>query len=359
VAILNTWRPRAGGSDPGEQLHALVQCDYCLPPRTMPGSAAHLRRVGWQFDDLEHGPHRCPICPPGSSGKRRLRLSEPSEAPALPNVIVIGAQKAGTTALHDYLDLHPEVAMAVDKELDFFVDPDCGQRTEEYASFFDGRSPLRGETSPRYTMDPIAQGVPGRIRATVPEVKLIYLVRDPIERALADYAQYAAVWEAVTPGEAFRDLGDPYDRYTAPGLYARQLERYLGVFPPEQIMVVDQAELLQDRRSVLREVFRFIGADEDFESPDFDRLLNTSASRRRTTQAWRRMRGSRIAGLAKRLPPQPRRVTLGIARRLVSRPAKPPPEPTPELRERLRATFEADVARLRELTGRDFETWQL
>lgn len=359
MAILNTWRLRAAHSDHGEQLHALVQCDYCLPPRTRPGSAADLRRVGWRFDDFERGPHRCPICPPRSSDQGRLRLSEPSETPALPNVIVIGAQKAGTTALHDYLDLHPGVSMAVDKELDFFVDPDCRQRTDEYATFFDGRSPVRGETSPRYTIDPIAPGVPERIRATVPDVKLIYLVREPVARALADYAQYVAVWEAVPPDEAFRDLGDPYDRYTAPGLYARQLERYLEVFPAQQIMVVDQAELLDDRRRVLAEVFAFIGADEDFVSPDFDRLLNTSVSRRRTTQAWRRLRGSRIAGLAKRLPPQPRRVTLRVARRLVSRPARPVPEPTPELKARLRATFEKDVARLRELTGRDFPSWQV
>jgi Sulfotransferase domain len=325
----------------------------------MPGSVAHLRRLGWHFEDLERGPHRCPICPPRSSGKRRLRLSEPSAAPALPNVIVIGAQKAGTTALHDYLDLHPEVAMAVDKELDFFVDPDWGRRTDEYATFFDGRSRLRGETSPRYTMDPIAPGVPERIRATVPEVRLIYLVRDPVARALADYAQYVAVWEDISPDEAFRDLGEPYDRYTAPGLYARQLERYLEVFPSQQIMIVDQADLLDDRRRVLQEVFRFVGADEGFVSSDFDRLLNTSASRRRTTRAWRLLRGSRAAGLVKRLPPAPRRVMQQAGRRIVSRPARPPPEPAPELKERLRATFEADVARLRERTGREFKTWQV
>jgi hypothetical protein len=322
----------------------------------MPGSASELRTIGWRFDDLEDGPHRCPICSPGSA---RVRLSRPSQSPALPNLIVIGATKAGTTALHDYLDLHPDVAMASDKELDFFCDPGCAERTEEYASFFDGAAPLRGESSPRYTMDPIVPGVAERIRAVVPDARLIYLVRDPVARALADYAQYASVWEAISVEDAFRDLGDPYDRYTAPGLYARQLQRYLEVFGDEQILVIDQADLLADRQRVLGDVYRFLGVDDDFVSPDSDRLVNTTATRRRATPAWRVLRGSRAVGLLKRLPPRPRQLVLGAGRRLVSRSPAPVEDPSPELLERLRATFADDAARLRELTGRAFATWQV
>jgi Sulfotransferase domain len=359
MTAINTWRPRDGDGGRRDELRAFVQCDYCLPPRSMPGSATELRRVGWRFDDLERGPHGCPICPPRPPGAGRMRLSPPSESPALPNVIVIGATKAGTTALHDYLDLHPEVAMAVDKELDFFVDPQCGERTHEYASFFDGTSPLRGESSPRYTIDPIVPGVPGRIRALVPDVRLIYLVRDPVARALADYAQYAAIWEPLPIEDAFRDLGDPYNRYTAPGLYARQLESYLEFFPAEQILVVDQADLLAHRRRVLGEVFGFIGAAEDFVSQAFDTLINTTALRRRTTPAWRLLRGSRAVGLLKRLPPRPRELALAAGRRLVSRRRVPAADPSPELLERLRATFAGDAARLREMTGREFASWQV
>jgi hypothetical protein len=274
-------------------------------------------------------------------------------------VIIIGATKAGTTALHDYLDLHPEITMAADKELDFFLDPRSGERMNEYASFFDGRSPVRGESSPRYTMDPMIPGVPERIQAAVPDARLIYLVRDPVARALGDYAQWAAVWEAIPIEAAFRDLGDPHDRYTAPGRYGHQLARYLDVFPREQILVVDQAELLDERGQVLREVFRFVGASGDFVSGHFEGLVNTSAARRRTTSAWRRLRGSRAMGLIKRLPPGPRELVLGPARRLMSRRSQPLPDPGEELGERLRAAFADDARRLRELTGREFATWQV
>jgi hypothetical protein len=325
----------------------------------MPGSAEDLRRLGWRFDELAAGPHRCPTCPPRSLDAPRVRLSPPSDSPALPNVIIIGATKAGTTAMHDYLDLHPEIAMAPDKELDFFLDPDCGERLEEYASFFDGRSRLRGESSPRYAMDPMISGVPERIRAAVPDARLIYLVRDPIARALGDYAQYAAVWEAIPMHDAFRDVGQALDRYTAPGRYAHQLARYLEVFPEGQILIVDQAELLAERRRVLGEVFQFVGAAEDFDSDGFARLSNTSAARRRTTPAWRLLRGSRALGLMKRLPPRPRELLLRGARRLVSRRPRPLPEPTPELRARLESAFRDDAARLREMTGREFASWQV
>jgi hypothetical protein len=325
----------------------------------MPGPVDALRRIGWHFEDLERGPHRCPVCPPATAGTMRFRISAVSETPALPNVIVIGAPKAGTTALHDYLDLHPEIGMAVDKELNFFIDPECTERLEDYASFFDARSPLRGESSPWYAIDPLITGVPERIRAIVPEVKLIYLVRDPVARALGDYAQYTAVWEQIPIEDAFRHLGDPFCRFTAPGLYGRQLERYLDFFPAEQILVVDQADLLGGRQSTLRQVFGFLGADEDFDSPRFEMLVNTTAARRRVGHAWRWLRGSRAVGVVKRLPTRPREMVLRPARRLMSRRPQPPPDPDPELRVRLREAFAGDVARLRELTGREFATWEL
>jgi hypothetical protein len=325
----------------------------------MPGSVGSLRRVGWRFTDLERGPHRCPICPPGRDDAPRSRRSPASVNPAPPDVIVVGAPKAATTALHEYLDVHPEIAMARDKELNFFCDPSCAKRLDDYARYFDGRSPYRGESSPWYAADPIVPGVPERIRASLPDVKLVYLVRDPVERALGDYAQYAAVWDPIPIEQAFGNLGDPYDRFTAPGLYAWQLERYLSVFSSEQILVVDQADLLAAPGPTLKDVFRFIGAESDFVSPRFGVPVNTTALRRRSTSLWRRLRGTRAIGLVKRLPPGPRELVLRPGRRLMSHRPAPRPEPTAELRARLLAAFADDAVRLRELTGREFASWQV
>jgi Sulfotransferase domain len=358
VAVANTWRlPGAEGS--GEENYAFLSCDFCEPGRAMPGSVQSLVRVGWRFGDLERGPHRCPLCPPGRADGPRLRRSPPSANPASPDLIVVGAAKAATTALHQYLDRHPEIAMAADKELNFFCRPDCLERMDEYRLFFDGRARMRGESSPWYAVDPVVPGVPERIRACLPDVKLIYLVRDPVDRALGDYAQYTAVWEPIAIEEAFRNLGDPFDRYTAPGLYAHQLERYLEVFPPEQILVIDQADLLAAPRQTLAEAFRFLGVDDSFESPRFSVPVNTSAARRRASALWRRLRGTRVVGLVKRLPPGPRELVLRPARRLMSHRPEPPPQPSAELRERLRATFADDAARLRQRTGREFASWRV
>src|SRR3712207_3189656 len=91
-------------------------------------------------------------------------------AGALPNLIVIGAMKCGTTSLHRYLDLHPEVAMSTAKELSFFSRPERydGLGVDWYKGFFDPTAAIRGESSPEYSHGPPA-GVPARIRTLVPD----------------------------------------------------------------------------------------------------------------------------------------------------------------------------------------------
>ena len=108
---------------------------------------------------------------------------------ALPTFIIIGAAKAGTTSLHYYLDLHPEVQMSAVKETNFFAGPPNGrdyelgqvESLEAYEELFDAAVPVRGEASPNYANDPIRAGAAKRIKGLIPEAKIIYLVRDPVE----------------------------------------------------------------------------------------------------------------------------------------------------------------------------------
>jgi hypothetical protein len=361
VTVLNTWRPPSGvGGDARGELHAYLQCDACLPPRVMGGSADSLAAQGWRFSALLTGPHLCPSCAyRGRQGGERSRRTEPSERPALPNLVVIGATKAGTTALHAYLSFHPEIQMAAEKPLNFFLAEDSEARLDEYASFFDADAPVRGESSPRYSYDPHLPGVPQRIRAALPDAKLIYLVRDPVERALSDYVHTSALWEEPPLDRAFAHPEHPYHPYTAPSRYASQLERYLDAFEREQILVIDQAELLADGRGAMRAAFRFLEVDERFDSPRFDERVNPAESRRRLTGTGRWLRGSRLVDVLGHLPARPREALLGSARRLMSRGARPSPRPSVELRERLRASLANDTARLRELTGLELASWQV
>jgi hypothetical protein len=272
---------------------------------------------------------------------------------------VIGATKAGTTALHTFLSLHPEIQMSTDKELNFFIHPSSLEHLDDYGSFFDARAPLRGETSPLYTYDPIVPGVPERIHAALPDVKLIYLVRDPVERALSDYVHYSAVWEEESLDEAFARPEDAHNLYGAPSMYSRQLERYLERFRPDQILVLDQAQLLADGSGTMSAVFGFLGADEDFTSTRFGELVNPAEARRRMTPAGRWLRSSGLANVLRRLPSGPRESVLRTARRLMFRAPAPPAPAREELRERLCAAFAADAAGLRELSGQEFASWQV
>lgn len=328
----------------------------------MMGTASNLTERGWRFRDLETGPHICPACPrllPGQRPRRRRR-SPASKRPALPNVLVIGAEKAGTTSLHRYLNLHPEVAMAEDKELNFFCDPGCLERLDEYAACFDGASPVRGESSPVYSAHPLLPGVPELILAALGDVRLIYVVRDPVERAISDYVQSSRLWTAQPEEEAFANLDHPYHRYMAPGRYAVQVEQYRRALRSERLLIVDQADLMEARRETLRTVFSFLGVDEEFDSPGFDELAMTRTSVRQTTGLGQRLRRSAAGNAVRLLPRWPRGALLAAGSRLTSRAVGPsPPTASDGLRERLRVASEDDVARLRALTGTEFASWQV
>ena len=96
--------------------------------------------------------------------------------------------KCGTTSLYRYLALHPQIAMSQRKELDFFkTDADFAKGLEWYSAQFPDDSGVRGEASPNYSKFHIFPGVPDRMRSVLPDIKLIYLVRNPVERAVSHY----------------------------------------------------------------------------------------------------------------------------------------------------------------------------
>ena len=170
-----------------------------------------------------------------------------SMAGALPTFIIIGAQKCGTTSLHTYLGLHPEIGVSREKELNFFLRPDGERDLDWYRSWFDPSKPVRGEASPGYTNHPLRPGVPERMHAVVPDARLIFVVRDPLKRALSQYRHYCA--DRREDRSAEEALGEPGSKYVVRSRYAFQLDRYLPIYPMERILVVQQERLL-DRRAI-------------------------------------------------------------------------------------------------------------
>jgi hypothetical protein len=285
---------------------------------------------------------------------------------ALPTFFIIGAPKAGTTSLHHYLDQHPQIQMSAVKEPNFFaptLDPIDERwrvdRLDDYERLFDPTVAVRGEASPGYTMYPLRQGVPERINELVPTAKLVYLVRDPIDRTVSHYHQLvASVGERRPLEEILGDLSDPRSPCVCASLYALQLELYLCAFPQEKIMIVDQADLLTDRRLTLRKIFAFLAVDDEIDSSRFDVEFLKSSERRTYPPALARFIGLTVQPRVQWLPPHVRRSIRSSVETLLL----PPLETSQldgQLRSRLEEFYGSDVKRLRALTGQTFPTWSI
>jgi hypothetical protein len=276
----------------------------------------------------------------------------------LPNLIVIGTQKGGTTSLHYYLDQHPEIAMARAKELNFFVSKGAWTKgVDWYAVQFDPTARVRGESSPSYTNYPIHDGVPARMHSVVPDAKLVYLVRDPLERIVSQYLHdYSVGKEDRSIDDALADDLRTHP-YVLRSKYFFQLEQYLPFFPLSRILVLSQEELLGKRAATMRRVFDFLGVDSSFYDPRFERLKHRTSGRRRRTRAGETV--SSLARAVSRRVHTPRWIAWKAERLLVFPLARRLERPVlgDVLSQRLIAELQDDVGRLRELTGEQFEGW--
>jgi len=275
----------------------------------------------------------------------------------LPNLIVIGAAKCGTTSLHEYLDEHPQISMSREKELHFFVDRKNWSRgLGWYESQFDAETPVRGESSPGYSAFPLYRGVPERMAETIPHARLVYLVRDPVERVVSHYSHRTVNWPEMRKLE--EALADPHlhEWLVTPSRYWLQLEQYLARFPAEQILVVDADELGASRAEVLARIFAFVGVDPTFSSPEFERTHNAATGRVQPNRAGEAM----LTVLDRALGPAwakavRRRTPQGL--KAAFRHEAPRPVLPDEVRAKLEDELRDDVAKLRAHTGLAFAGW--
>lgn len=274
---------------------------------------------------------------------------------SLPNLIVVGAMKAGTTSLHHYLDRHPQIWMSPEKEVNFFAHERRFRRKADwYAGLFPTSSPIRGETSPNYAKYPLYPEVPRRIHELIPSVRLVYIVRDPIERVLSHYHHaYCDHLEDRSLEEALSDLQD--NHYVRCSLYAMQLRRYLDYFDLDAIHIVDSAELRRDPEASLKDLFDFLGVDSQLVSHETPIVRNASAGKGRR-------RGLRLALSKLRGKTRLKRLLPSSILQLVDRwtlQSVPMPEISDSLRARLSEAFVEDIADFRALTGQKLGSWSV
>jgi hypothetical protein len=294
-----------------------------------------------------------------SDRRRRLRRRRKRHA-AIPNLLIIGGLKCGTTSLHHYLGLHPEIQMSKPKELNFFVSElnwDLGM--DWYASRFDDRFEVRGESSPHYTNRPRFDGVAARIREHCPDARLIYMVRDPIKRVLSHWVH------ATGAGYERRGmdltLSLPGTAYVHRSMYWMQLQPYLEQFDSDRIEIITQEELQGEREETTRRAFDFLGVDSSFRSEQFDREWEKSSAKQGGRyQLMERL--IKLPGLRSfdrnfdRLPESMRWVVEKIVHD-PEKPSAPKPELPDQLFDTLRGRFRDDVAQLQQFAGRQFAGW--
>jgi hypothetical protein len=220
----------------------------------------------------------------------------------LPDFLIIGVQKGGTTSLYAYLEQHPQILPSYRKEIEFFDggkhDYDQFQNGERwYRAHFPLKMMMRPgkktfEASPSYIFNPQA---PERIHEMLPNVKLILLLRNPTERAVSHYFHMKRQGSEPLPMlEAFKEEEErlapvwgtkdyntrtfDFLSYKSRGKYEEQISRYLKYFPRNQLLIIESDEFYHDLEGTLKRIFAYVGVDETVSIRDL-KARNVSENR--------------------------------------------------------------------------------
>lgn len=277
----------------------------------------------------------------------------------VPNFLIIGAAKAGTSSLYRYLEQHPDVFMSPIKETNYFVFQTIGdlygrefrfpvRTTEDYRQLFEGVASERaiGEASPLYLSYP---EVAARIHHSLPDVRVLAILREPAERAVSAYAMRRRKgWEQ---GEA-EDAITPSSHYVQNGLYHARLKPYFDLFPKEQIHVMLFDDLQKDPLSTVQTFFRFMDVDPRFE-PDTQQRHNVGGLPK-SMMLNQVLYNQYLRNSLRPVVPVSIRVFL---RNLWRRNLAPAPDLTYLLSDSTLESFRRDIYCLQTLIERDLSVW--
>lgn len=289
----------------------------------------------------------------------------------LPTFMVIGAAKAGTTALYWYMAEHPEVFMSRVKETNYFAyGVDAGGRllygnpdmhhfpvktSKEYEQLFAdaGGALAIGEVSPLYLECPQAAA---RIRERLPATKIICCLRQPVDRAYSDYLMYlrnrGRHFDPARELTAQAQWARPDSHWMQIGRYYPQLSRYFESFPRSQIHVFLFDDLKKNPLAVTQQLYRFVGVDPAF-VPDLETPHNIGGMP--ASRLVERVITNRAIKLAVE-PLIPKKAANWI-RWLRTRNMRQAPALPAELREELTQPFQVDMELTAALIGRSLDAW--
>jgi hypothetical protein len=275
-------------------------------------------------------------------------------------LFIVGAAKSGTTALHGLVSQHPQVASGREKEPEYYADATKLNRgLGWYLNLFgdEVRSDpsIILDASVAYTQHPFRLDSAPLIKRDFPNARIVYLVRDPVERWISDYGHLMRQGVYATPEEVF----ETEPRLLAVSSYAHQVKRYIDVFGEEHVLIIPLSDLSRDPDSVAQRVFAHAGLSP-FIVSTMDQEKNVGSVdhyiRHRTTSKVFAFRGGQR--LRQMLPGAVKGRAFGLVRSsaIGRKLANSWPEPvfSEELRTRLRESLTSDMDEFRTMTGIDF-----
>lgn len=286
-----------------------------------------------------------------------------------PNLFVIGAMKAGTSSLHEYLHQHPQIFMSRFKEPQYFAPhatrwgqmwgqgnpcPEPGSAWYERLFADAGDVRYAGESSVSYTARPWVENCEQRIYAFNPAARLVYLMRDPVERVISHY------WHFVNDGREDLDLISAIRRkpdYLARSHYAMQLRPYVDRFGADQVFTMTLEEFNSDPARWFSQLFQWLNIDVDVPI-DTSQRFNVSDAKITQTRRGRVFLDTLIKhGRWKRLEARLPASVPSLIRRLTYRQVARSDVETAAAIELIRPSLQAQTRELSELLGREFPEW--
>ena len=271
----------------------------------------------------------------------------------LPNFLILGAAKAGTTSLYHYLNEHPDAFMSPIKETNYFCWQELPGRVtpvrsrEAYERLFDAATTERviGEASPFYL---VCASAADAIALAIPEAKLIVSLRNPADRA---YSHYLNGVRGLQERGSVKKAMQPGTRYFDAGLYYPLLLRYMERFPASRIKVILFDDLAATPLPVIEDLYAFLGIDPTF---------RPALTRHNISRSPRSPIASALAGHAAQLihnllPPSMR--YTGLSDRLQGVLNTAPQPLPPLLRRQMLDQYRDDILRTGALIGRDLSHW--
>ncbi|MEL6159020.1 MAG: sulfotransferase [Cyanobacteria bacterium J06623_5] len=302
-------------------------------------------------------------------------------AQTMPDFLIIGAPKSGTTSLYHYLAQHPQIFMSPNKEPHFFAfegeQPNfCGSGDDkawintrsvvtlaEYQQLFSAAEPGQkcGEASTMYLY---LEKSCDRIFHHIPNVKLIAFLRHPVDRAYSHYKHLrrdGREWESdfgramQEEAERIQQNWSPAWHYQQIGLYSEQIKRYQRRFNPEQLQIYLYDDLLKNPQAVYRSIFEFIGVDAAIDIDVSKRHNTTTAVRKHKLLHDFLVKPNGLKNILRQVIPA--QIRQPLSAKVYRKNATAIPALSTSQRAELTGLFESDILQLQDLIDRDLSCW--